>query len=215
MYYISITYYLVALYWVWCLYHNYFGKAIKVKILWHHNRSFGMLSSHFSCFFKGVRPSLSGSTCYLRLLRMLNFDYSYITLSFPTGWSSYSSWCSGTCRDQYLSFPNNTTRYLCDVTWGHLITCFAFWKSSGVILSSNAIFFDGPTTWIGIYFPSSKFSFECCANTWRLMCRSNNKAWLLASLNTPLVRLSSAHFLTTFRIHFNIPHPTITQFSQC
>jgi hypothetical protein len=212
-YYISITNYLITLYRVWCSYHNYVGKAIRVKILWHHIGPFGSSLSHFSCFLKGAKPSLNVLMCCLRLFRMLDFDCSYTSLLFSTRWSPYYSWCYGTCREQYLSFPGSITRYLCDVTWGHLITCLAFQKSSGVILSSNVVFFNGPTTWIGIYFTSSKCSFECCANTSLLMCKSNMGAWLFACLNTPLVRLS--HFLTTFCIHFNIPHPTVTQFSRC
>jgi len=40
--------------------------------------------------------------------------------------------------------------YLFDVTWGHSITCLAFQKSNNVILSSNVVFFNGPTTQVGI-----------------------------------------------------------------
>ncbi len=141
--------YLVVLYQLWCLYHNYVGEVIRVKIIWHYNGSFGSLSNHFSCFFRGSRPSFNGPTCYYCLLRMLGFDCFYIHFSFSTR-SPYSSWYSGTCKNWYLSFPGSTTRYPCDVIWGHLSTCFAFWKFSGAILSSNATFLDTPTIWVGI-----------------------------------------------------------------
>jgi hypothetical protein len=181
MYCISITRYFAMLYWVWCSYHSYIKKAIRVKILWHHNGPFGLLSSHFFCFFKGVRPSLSGPTCYPHLFRMLGFDRSCTNLSFPTWWSFYSFWCSGICKDRYFSLPSHTTGYSCNVTWGCLITCLAFWKSNNAIISSNAIFFDGPTTWARIYSTSSRSSFECCANTSSLLCRSNNRGLVISS----------------------------------
>jgi len=116
MYYISITMYLAMLYWVWCSYHSYVGKANRVKILWHHNEPFGLSLGHSFYFFKGVRPSLNGPICYLRLFRILGFDQSYTDLLFPIRWSPYSSWCDGTCRDRYLSLPNSIMGYLCDVT---------------------------------------------------------------------------------------------------
>jgi hypothetical protein len=84
---ISITRYFVALYRVSCSYHSYVGKVIKVRILWHHNGPFGLLSSHSSCFFMGVRPSLTGSMCCSHLLKMLSFDHSCTSLLFPMGQS--------------------------------------------------------------------------------------------------------------------------------
>ncbi len=38
--------------------------VLKVKILWHHNGTFGSLSSHYSYLFKGARPSLSALMRY-------------------------------------------------------------------------------------------------------------------------------------------------------
>jgi len=48
MYCISITRCLAAIYWIWCSYCSYARKAIRVKILWHHNGPFDSLSSHSS-----------------------------------------------------------------------------------------------------------------------------------------------------------------------
>jgi hypothetical protein len=156
-------------------------KTIRVRILWHHSGPFGLLSSRSSCFFKGVRPFLSGPTCYPHLFRVLGFDCSCTNLSFPTRWSSYSSWCDGTCKDQYLSLPSHTMGYLCNVTWGHLITCLTFWESNNAIISSNAVFFDGPTTRARIYFAFNRCFFECCASTSSLLCRSSNKGLVISS----------------------------------
>jgi len=135
----------VMLYQLWCLYHSYVGEAIRVKILWHYNGSFGSLSNHSSCVFREARPSFNGPTCYYHFRRILGFDCFYINLSFPTG-SHYSSWYSRTCKNWYLSLLGSTTKYSCDVIWGCMITCFVFWMFSGAILSSNATFFDTPTT---------------------------------------------------------------------
>jgi hypothetical protein len=46
---------------------------------------FGSLSSHSSCFFEGVKPSISGQTCYPHLFRMLGFDRSCTSISFLVG----------------------------------------------------------------------------------------------------------------------------------
>jgi hypothetical protein len=179
-YYISITKYLAALYQVWCLYHSFVRKAIRVKILWHHSGPFGSSSSHSSYFFRGVRPSFSGLTCCPHLFRMLGFDRSCISLLFPVGWSPFSSWCNGTCKDQYLSLLGCTIGYPCIVTWGHPITCLAFRKFNNAILFSNEFFFDGPTTWVRIYFASNKCPSGCCVNTSSLLCRSNNKGLIIS-----------------------------------
>jgi len=131
MYCISITKYLVALYQVWCSYHNHVGEVSKVRILWHHNGPFGLLLGHFYCFFKGVRPSLNGPTCCPPPPPLL-ICWALIVLAhflFPIRWSQYSCWCNGTCKDRYLSFPNSIMGYPYDVPWGYLITCLAFWKS--------------------------------------------------------------------------------------
>jgi hypothetical protein len=90
-YYISITKYNVMLYQVWCLYHSYVRKIIRVKILWHHSGPFSLLSGHSSYFFRGARPFFSCLTCYPCLFRMLGFDHSCTSISFPTWWSSYFS----------------------------------------------------------------------------------------------------------------------------
>jgi hypothetical protein len=152
MYYISIIRYLAVLYWVWCSYHSYVKKTFSIRILWHHNGPFGLSSRHYFYFFRGTRPSFSGPMCYPCLFKMLGFDRSCASLSFPIGWSNYSSWCDGTCKDQYVSLPGRNMTYLCEVTWGCPISCLAFWKFSNVILFSNAVFFDGVTTWTRIYF---------------------------------------------------------------
>jgi hypothetical protein len=129
------------------------------------SRFLGIVVGHFACCqiillaSSRVKPSFSGLTWYSHLFKMLGFDCSYINLSFIVGGSPYFFWCGGTCRDQYLSLPGNITKYLCDVTWGHPITCLTFQNSSGAILSSNAVLFDGPTTWIGIHFACSRCSF--------------------------------------------------------
>jgi hypothetical protein len=107
------------------------------------------LASHqiiYFIFFMNVRVSLNGPTCCARLFRMLDFDRFCISLSFPIGWSPYSFSCDGTCINWYLFLPSSTMGYPCDVSWGHLITCPTFQEFSGIILSSNVIFFDGPTT---------------------------------------------------------------------
>jgi hypothetical protein len=121
----------------------------------------------------GAKLSLNGSTCYSHLFGMLGFDRSYTSLSFPIGWSPYSSWCNDTCKNWYLSLPGRITRYPCDVIWGRSIICLAFQKFNGAILSSNAIFFDEPTTWVGIYFTSKRCSFGCCASMSSFLCRSS------------------------------------------
>jgi hypothetical protein len=90
MYYISITKYFTALHQIWCSYHNYVGEAIRFRILFHHSGPFGKSSNHSSCFFTRAKASFSGSTCCARLFRMLDFDHSYTSLSFPIGWSPYS-----------------------------------------------------------------------------------------------------------------------------
>ncbi len=176
MYYVSITMYLATLYQIWYSYHNYVRKVIKVKIRCHHNGPFGSSLGHSSYFFKGLRPSLSGPTCCLRLFKMLGFDCSCINLLFLARWSPYSSWCSGTCRDWYLSLRGHIMGYLNIVTWGCLITCFAFQEFSSAILFSNVIFFDRLTTWIGIYFIFSRCLFRCYANMSLFMCRSSSKS---------------------------------------
>jgi hypothetical protein len=121
---ISITMSLVALYQVWCSYHSYVGKGIKIRIIWHHSGPFDSSLSHFSCSFRGPKPSFNGSTCYPFLLRMLGFDHFCIGLLFLVGWSLYSSWCDGTCRDQYLFLPSRTTIHTCvilpKVVWTHV-----------------------------------------------------------------------------------------------
>ncbi len=101
-YYISITMYLATIYQIWCSYHSYVRKVIRVKILWHHNGPFGSSSSHYSCLVKGAQPILNCPTCYPCLFRMLGFDYSCTSLFFPTRWSPYYSWCSETCKDWYF-----------------------------------------------------------------------------------------------------------------
>jgi len=120
--------------------------------------SFSTIMSHFAHHqvffptFLGVRPSFNGPTYYPHLLRMLSFNCSYINLSFLTRGAPYFSWCGGTCRDQYLPFQVtlwNTLAMLLEVVRSHVLP---FETLNGAILFSNVVFFDGPTTWIGIYF---------------------------------------------------------------
>jgi hypothetical protein len=179
--------YLAVLYWVWCLYHSYVGKVIRVKILWHHNGPFGSSSCRSSCLFKGARPSLSGLMCCPCLLRMLGFDHSYTIFSFLPRWLFYFLWCNGTCKKWYLSLPSCTIGYLCNVTWGHPITHFSFRKFSSVVLSSNVVFFNGPTTWVGTYFASSRCSFRCCVHTSSFLCKFNNRGLVISSSQHPFV----------------------------
>jgi hypothetical protein len=195
-YYVSITKYLVTLYRIWYLYHSYVRKAIKVKILWHHSGPFSSLLGHSSYFFKGLKPSLSGLTCCLRLFRMVGFDYSCINISFLVGWSPYSSWCNGTCRDQYLSLLGHIMIYSNIVIWGCPITCFAFQEFSSAILFWNAFFFDRPTTWAKIYFTFSRCSFKCCVNMSSLLCRSSSKG---------------LDYLVLAPFHFVYPSPILLQ----
>jgi hypothetical protein len=119
--------------------------------------------------------------CCLHLFRMLGFDYSCINFLFLAWWSSYSFLCDGTCKDWYLSFPNCTMGYLCNVTWDCPITCLTFWKSSNVILSSSVVFFYGPTTQTWIYFTFNRCSFGCCVNMSLLLCRSSSRGLVIAN----------------------------------
>jgi hypothetical protein len=148
----------MALHQIWCSYHKYVGEAIRFRILWHHNGPFGKLSNHPSCFFTGVKVSLNGPTCYACLFRMLDINHPCTNLSFLVRWSPYFFSCDGTCINWYLFLPSIITWYPCDVTWGHLITCHTFQEFSCVILSSNVIFFDGPTTRTRIYFASTHYT---------------------------------------------------------
>jgi hypothetical protein len=168
------------LYQVWCSYHSYVRKAIRIKILSHHNGPFCHHQVTLLAFLEGLSlPSMVQHVAptFLRCWALIVLTLVYC---FLVGWP-YSSSCGGTCKDQYLSFLNHITGYLCNVTWGHLITCLAFWKSSSVILYSNAIFFDGSIIWAGIYFASNRCSFECCANMFSFLCRSNNKGLVINS----------------------------------
>jgi hypothetical protein len=94
---------------------------------------------------------------------------------FRARWLPYSSWYNGTCKYQYLSLLGCTTKSPCIVIWDCPMTCLAFWKFNSVILSSNAIFFNGPITWARIYFVFSKCSFEFHANTSSLLWKSSSR----------------------------------------
>ncbi len=54
-------------------------------------------------------------------------------------------------------------------------------KLYNAILSSNAIFLDGPITWARIFFAPSRCSFGCCVNMSSLLCKSNNKCLVINS----------------------------------
>jgi hypothetical protein len=116
-----------------------------------------------------------------RYFRILGFDHFCTSFLFLARWSPYSSWCGGTCKDQYLSILGHTMKYLCDVSWGHLITCLVFQEISNAILSSNAVLFDGPITQAWIYFTSSICSFGCCVSTSLFLCRSSIKGLVINS----------------------------------
>jgi len=116
-----------------------------------------------------------------RYFRILGFDHLCISFLFLARWSPYSSWCGGTCKDLYLSILGHTMRYLCDVTWGHLITCLVFQESSNVILFSNVVLFDGPITRAWIYFTFNICCFGCCVSTSSLLCRSSIKGLVINS----------------------------------
>lgn len=190
-------------------------KLLGLRSFWYHSEPFGSLSSHYSCFFTGSRSSFNDLTCCPCLFKMLGFDCSCINLPFLAIWSPYSSWYSGTCKNWYLSLPSSTMGYPCDVTWGYSITCLAFWKSNDAILSTNVIFFKGPTTRIGIYFLFNICFFRHCANMFLLCVGPIPGAWLLVCFNTPSFRLSFTHLLITLCICFNIPQTTIPHLSQC
>jgi hypothetical protein len=184
------------------------------------SKSFGTIVGHLvhchsSCFFSGARFSWSGLMCYFHLFKMLGFDRSYTSFSYLTRWSPYSPWCNGTCKYWKLSLPCHIAGYLCNVIWSCSFTCFAFQKYNSVILSSNAILFDGPITWARIYFVYNRCSFECHAPMSLLLCKSSNRAWLLVCLSTLSLCLSSTHFLTTLCISLGIPHPIIPHLSWC
>lgn len=92
-----------TLLWIQFVYHNYIGKFIGCEIFRQYNGSFGSLSGHFTCLFKGAWPSFSASTYYLCFLGMLGFNHSYIGHLFPARWSPYYSWCDDTCWNWQLS----------------------------------------------------------------------------------------------------------------
>jgi len=116
---------------------------------------------------------------HIRYFRILGFDHFCTSFLFLTRWSPNSSWCGGTCKDQYLSILGQTMKYLCDVSWGHLITCFVFQEFSSAILFSNAVLFDGPITQAWIYFISSICSCGCCVSTSLFLCRSSIKGLVI------------------------------------
>jgi hypothetical protein len=51
-------------------------------------------------------------------------------------------------------------------------------------------------------------AFECCVSL-------ATRAWLITHLSTPSFCLSFVHFLTTFRIHLDIPHLKVLHLSWC
>jgi len=137
---------------------------------------------------------------HTRYFRILGFDHFCTSFLYPVRWSPYFSWCGGTCKDQYLSILGHTMRYLCDVNWGHLITCLVFQKFSSVILSSNAILFDRPITQAWIYF-TSLLAYAPLDVVWAHLYSCvglASRAWLLACPNTLSFCLSSVHFLQHF-----------------
>ncbi len=150
--------------------------------------------------------------------------FLYVTNTFLTIHSHWlvkphnlpCSWCNDTRKDQYLSLPGSTMGYPCDVTWGHLITCFAFQEFSGAILTSNEVLFDGPITWVGSF---TLFLVNAHSNVmWIRLCSCASPtigAWLLVYPNILSFHLSSTHFLITLRIHISIPHPMVAHLSWC
>ncbi len=57
--------------------------------------------------------------------------------------------------------------------------------------------------------------FRCCANTFLLLCRSNNRGLVINSSYNPFILFIFCPFFITFHIHFGIPHLTILHFSRC
>jgi hypothetical protein len=104
--------------------------------------------------------------------------------------------------------------YPCHVTWGRPITCLTFRKFSSVILSSNAVFFNGPSTRAGIY-----FALDVPLDVMRAHIRScvgpAIEAWLLAHPNILSFCLPSTLFFMAFHICFGIPHPIVPHLSWC
>lgn len=150
---------------------------------------------------------------HIRYFRMLGFDCFFTNFLFPARWSPYSSQCGGTSRDWYLSFPGHTMRYSCDVTWGHLMTCFAFRNLSSVSYFQmqfslmdqlhehefTSLLIDVPldVMWAHLH--------SCASPT--------SRAWLLACFNTFSFCLSFVHFFIALHVRLGISHPTILHFS--
>lgn len=87
VYHIYIYIFFVALCGIWFMYHSYMIEFIGYGIFWCYDGSFGSSSSHFTYFFKGVWPSINGSTCCSYLLGMLGYDHFCTSHSFLTRWS--------------------------------------------------------------------------------------------------------------------------------
>jgi len=111
VYYISISWCIVALCQVWFAHHGYVKKVNGREIFSYYGKSFGLSSCHCTYFFKGVSPSFNSLICCLHLLGMLGFDHSCIYHLFPTKWSPYYSRCRGICWNQHFSLPTSNVRY--------------------------------------------------------------------------------------------------------
>jgi hypothetical protein len=154
--------------------------VLRVKILWQHNGPFGSLSSHYSYFFKGARPSFSGLMCYPRFLRMLGFDRSCISFSFLARWSFYSSWCGGKCKISICPSQvalQDTHVMLLEVVQSHVLP----FKSLVVQSYPQCSFLWWTNYTSKNLFHFSIHSFRCCASTFILLCRSNNKGLIISS----------------------------------
>jgi hypothetical protein len=105
--------------------------------------------------------------------------------------------------------------YLCNVTWGCLITCFAFQESNNVVYLQM---------WSSLMDQLHEQEFTslildvlldvvcaCLCSYTSLIVR----AWLLACPSTPSFCLSSTHFLTTLHISLSMPHPMVPHLSWC
>jgi len=84
--------------------------------------------------------------------------------SFPAGWSSYSCKCNNTCWDQHFLVLDGIMKCSSLITPSYLFSSLTLWKSSGLILSPVASFFNKSLTRVGVCFASNRHSFKYCAS---------------------------------------------------
>ncbi len=111
---------------------------LKSYVSWVHG-SFGLLSSKFVCFFKGVWPSFSGLTSCLWFFGCWVLIICHL---FPTRWSPYFFRYNGTCWDWYFSVLVGIMVYPNFITLGCSFLSPSLWKSYVIVVSSFTLFFD-------------------------------------------------------------------------